>query len=185
MAFYLIVSYYNFKQQVSIQGTAVDSLHSCDLGRVAIYAFVEAARPELLLTAPQTFVEEAQKDCVDHAAKVLDLCQLILKHCPNFVCRDPYVSVCLYQAARVTLWDLFRHPSPSMMMRRLFLEQIRPVIIMLHSMQRLFQYTGSIVSLVIPIVQNCVSNNFVLLLQLLDFLTLLRRYGLTSLMVSM
>src|SRR5262245_8191808 len=93
--------------------TLTPLLQSCDLGRLTIYPFVESSPAELLLSAPQSYVGLAQKQCIEYAANMLEICNSILENRPDFVPRDAYIVACLYQAVRITLWDLFRHPSPS------------------------------------------------------------------------
>lgn len=120
--------------------------YSCDLGRLTIYTFVEAAPPDLLLSAPDSYVTAAQNQCTDHAALMLETCNFVLEKVPHFDPRDPHMAACLYQAIRITQWDLFRHPSPSMSLKKLTAKTCVPAIILLHRLAARFSYGGTVVS---------------------------------------
>lgn len=123
------------------------SLRSLDLGRLTIYTFVESVSPDILSTAPEWYVRQAQDQCVERAGKILELCNLVLDLRPSFVPHDPYIAAPMYSAVRVTLWDLYRHPSPSASMKRFAAESCRPVIVLVHRLKKSFAYAGSIVSI--------------------------------------
>jgi hypothetical protein len=162
-------------------GANAKLFRSCDLCRIALSAFVEAARPEVLLAAPLNFIQSTQDECVEHAGKLLRLCDLVLSHCPTFVSRDPYISVCFYQAIRITLWDLFRHPSPSKEMKRSIVSLTRGALVHLFAMSDVFPYSQCMVSRNrrLPVPHSHSSS------QLNDSFKLLQRYGLAEYLPGM
>lgn len=119
---------------------------SCDLGRLMISNFIEAASLDVLHTAPQSYVQQAQDHCVEHALKIFELCEIVLSWSPSFVPRDPYISVIFFQAVRIILWDLFRHPSPSSGLKKFTADTCKSSLIILYRMQKLYPYAQSVVS---------------------------------------
>ncbi|RSH92684.1 hypothetical protein EHS25_008129 [Saitozyma podzolica] len=86
--------------------TAILALHLwhnvsyLDLGRLTIYTFVESVSPDILSTAPEWYVRQAQDQCVERAGKILELCNLVLDLRPSFIPHDPYIAAPMYSAIR-------------------------------------------------------------------------------------
>ncbi|RSH92681.1 hypothetical protein EHS25_008126 [Saitozyma podzolica] len=110
----------------------------CDLCVATLSTVLEAARRGFQPAAPPHIVQAIQDDCVENAAEILRLSNLVLTNYPTFVSRDRRISVCLYQAIRITVWDLFRHPSPSTEMKRSTVALARGALIHLGAMAEVF-----------------------------------------------
>lgn len=125
----------------------------CDLGRLTIFNFAEAAPAEIIFNAPNTWANEMQDQCVNYAAQVFEAFDHVLLRRPTFACRDPYVAACCYQAVRISLWDLYRHPSPSLSVRRFTAKTFRPVLEVLYVMSRKFTYVSSVMNDIFALLQ--------------------------------
>ena len=69
---------------------------SLSLRRIAIYGFIESARPEILLSAPRDWIRAAQGECVAHAEALSEVALTVFKAYPSFVLDDPGGTVILY-----------------------------------------------------------------------------------------